>query len=189
MHRPELGRIETGHAADLVLYDANDIAFAGAIAQDPLGALMLCNPPRPVRVIIAGKTVVENSQVVGVDWPKYVADFNQLIQVFVNLAVNAFQAMDEGNKLTIRSSTDNDGRVMISFHDTGYGISPENMENLFTPFFTTKDEVKGVGLGLAISHGIIERHGGSIEVESEVGKGSTFTIILPGHKEESPSGA
>jgi signal transduction histidine kinase len=120
--------------------------------------------------------------------PLVVADFNQLIQVFVNLAVNAFQAMADGSKLTIRSSVNDDGRVMISFRDTGYGIPPENMEKLFTPFFTTKDEVKGVGLGLAISHGIIERHGGSIEVESEVGKGSTFTIILPAYIEESPSG-
>jgi two-component system NtrC family sensor kinase len=60
------------------------------------------------------------------------------------------------------------------------------MDKLFTPFFTTKDEVKGVGLGLAVSYGIIERHGGRIEVQSEEGKGSTFTIVLPAYHEEEP---
>jgi len=116
-----------------------------------------------------------------------VADFNQLVQVFVNLMVNAIQAMNEGGKLTIRSSPDEDGWVSVSFQDTGCGISAENMDNLFTPFFTTKEEVKGVGLGLAVSHGIIERHGGRIEVQSEAGKGSTFTVYLPSHEEEAQS--
>lgn len=79
LHRPELGRIEAGCAADLAVYDARDIAFAGAIAQDPLGALMLCHAPRPERVIVAGKTVVQDGQVCGQDWPQVVADFNQLV--------------------------------------------------------------------------------------------------------------
>ena len=116
--------------------------------------------------------------------PLVVADFNQLIQVFVNLIVNAVQAMNEGSKLTIDTSSSDDQWVRIGFRDTGCGISEENMEKLFTPFFTTKEEVKGVGLGLAVSHGIIERHGGTIEVESEVGKGSTFTVVLPAYKEQ-----
>ena len=114
--------------------------------------------------------------------PLVVADFNQLVQVFVNLTVNAVQAMDDGCKLTIDTSSSDDDWVRIGFHDTGCGISEENMEKLFTPFFTTREEVKGVGLGLAVSHGIIERHGGTIEVESEMGKGSTFTVVLPAHK-------
>ena len=112
-----------------------------------------------------------------------VADFNQLVQVIINLVVNAVQAMNEGYRLDIRTSNDNDW-VRISVHDTGCGIPGENMDKLFTPFFTTRDEVKGVGLGLAVSYGIIERHGGRIEVESEVGKGSTFTIFLPAYKGE-----
>ena len=116
--------------------------------------------------------------------PLVVADFNQLVQVFVNLVVNAFQAMNEGGKLTIRSAQDEDGWLTVSFQDTGCGISAENMEKLFTPFFTTKEEVKGVGLGLAVSYGIIERHGGRIEVRSEEGKGSTFIIFLPACQEE-----
>ncbi len=112
-----------------------------------------------------------------------VADFNQLVQVIINLIVNAVQAMKEGGKLTIKTSQD-DSWVRISIMDTGQGIPPENMDKLFTPFFTTKEDVKGVGLGLAVSHGIIERHGGRIEVQSEVGKGSTFTIVLPVFKGE-----
>jgi signal transduction histidine kinase len=110
-----------------------------------------------------------------------VADFNQLVQVIINLVINAIQAMKEGCKLTIRTTQDGDW-VRVSVNDTGCGIPPENMEKLFTPFFTTRDEVKGVGLGLAISYGIVERHGGRIEVQSEVGKGSTFTVMLPAYK-------
>jgi two-component system NtrC family sensor kinase len=114
-----------------------------------------------------------------------VADFNQLVQVFINLVLNAIQAMNEGGKLTISASQDSDW-VRVSVRDTGSGIPPENMDKLFTPFFTTKDEVKGVGLGLAVSYGIIERHGGRIEVQSEVNKGSTFTVVLPAYKGETP---
>lgn len=80
LNRPELGRIKPGCAADLVIYDANDVAFAGAIAQDPLGALMLCHAPRPQRVIVAGRTVVEAGQVTGVDVPRLVADFNRMVR-------------------------------------------------------------------------------------------------------------
>jgi len=116
--------------------------------------------------------------------PLVVADFNQLVQVFVNLTVNAVQAMEDGRKLTIDTSSSDDTWVRVAFHDTGHGITKENMEKLFTPFFTTKEEVKGVGLGLAVSYGIIERHGGTIEVDSEIGKGSTFTVVLPARKEE-----
>jgi signal transduction histidine kinase len=114
--------------------------------------------------------------------PVVVADFNQLVQVIINLVVNAVQAMDEGGRLTL-SAAESDGWVRIAVQDTGGGITPENMKKLFTPFFTTKDEVKGVGLGLAVSYGIVERHGGRIEVESEVGKGSTFTVVLPAKRE------
>lgn len=117
--------------------------------------------------------------------PLVMADFNQLQQVFLNLAVNAIQAMPDGGKLTIRSSLSQDGQVRVSVQDTGYGIAPENLERLFTPFFTTKEQEKGVGLGLAVSYGIIERHGGRIEVQSELGKGSTFTVHLPAHSGES----
>ncbi len=111
------------------------------------------------------------------------ADFSQLQQVCINLIVNAFQAMPKGGNLTLRTSA-NEGQIKIEVQDTGCGISPENMRKLFTPFFTTKQEVKGVGLGLAVSHGIIQRHRGRIEVQSKEGEGSTFTIYLPIHREE-----
>jgi signal transduction histidine kinase len=116
--------------------------------------------------------------------PPVMADFGQLQQVFVNLVVNAVQAMPDGGKLTIRSLLDKDGWVKTAVADTGHGIAPEHMDKLFTPFFTTKEQGKGVGLGLAVSYGIIERHGGKIEVKSEVGKGSIFTVRLPAYLPE-----
>jgi two-component system NtrC family sensor kinase len=115
--------------------------------------------------------------------PDLMADFDQLQQVFTNLILNAIQAMPEGGVLTLRTSLGN-GEIKVEVQDTGCGISPENMSKLFTPFFTTKREVKGVGLGLAISYGIIQRHHGRIEVQSQEGKGTTFTIYLPRHLKE-----
>jgi signal transduction histidine kinase len=85
--------------------------------------------------------------------------------------------------LTLRTSTAN-GLLKIEIQDTGYGIPQEHMRKLFTPFFTTKGKGKGVGLGLAVAYGIIQRHQGTIEVESEEGKGSTFTIYLKAYHEE-----
>jgi two-component system, NtrC family, sensor kinase len=105
-------------------------------------------------------------------------DKNQLQQVFLNLSLNACEAMEKGGTLSITTSF-RDGNVIISFRDTGCGIKKEHLERIFDPFFTTKPVGKGTGLGLSVSYGIIEQHGGSIEVESEEGKGSTFTITLP----------
>ncbi len=115
--------------------------------------------------------------------PKVIADFDQLHQVCTNLILNAIQAMPEGGRLTLRTSVDNN-QLKIEVQDTGHGISPENMRRLFTPFFTTKREVKGVGLGLAVAYGIVQRHKGKIEVQSKEGEGTTFTIYLPLHLEE-----
>lgn len=119
--------------------------------------------------------------------PPVMADFGQLQQVFVNLVLNAMQAMPDGGKLTIRTSLGDGSWVKVGIQDTGCGIAPENMGKLFTPFFTTKKAGKGAGLGLAVSNGIIERHGGRIEVQSEVGKGSTFIVHLPAYAGEKPS--
>lgn len=116
--------------------------------------------------------------------PRVMGDFDQLIQVCTNLIVNAIHAMPQGGKLTLRTSADGD-EVKIQVQDTGQGIPPENMSKLFTPFFTTKEEVKGVGLGLAVSYGIVQRHKGRIEVQSKVGEGTTFTVCLPLHPEKS----
>lgn len=110
--------------------------------------------------------------------PGVMADFDQLQQVFTNLIINAVQAMPGGGKLTLCTSS-NENQLKIEVQDTGYGIPPENIRKLFTPFFSTKSEVKGVGLGLAISYGIIQRHHGSIEVQSQPGEGTTFIVYLP----------
>lgn len=110
--------------------------------------------------------------------PALMADFDQLQQVCTNLILNAIQAMPQGGTLIIRTSTD-DSHVKLEIQDTGVGISKENMAKLFTPFFTTKREVKGVGLGLAVSYGIIQRHNGRIEVRSTEGAGTTFAVYLP----------
>jgi signal transduction histidine kinase len=115
--------------------------------------------------------------------PPVMADFDQLQQVSINLITNAIQAMPEGGRLTLRTSSDGDN-LKIEVQDTGQGIPKENMRRLFTPFFTTKEKGKGVGLGLAVAYGIIQRHKGRIEVQSKEGEGTTFTIYLPRHHED-----
>jgi len=112
--------------------------------------------------------------------PKIVADSAQLQQVFVNIILNAAEAMDGNGILTISTSLNGDGMfIEIKFSDTGHGIKEEDQKRLFEPFFTTKEVGKGTGLGLAISYSIIQKHQGTIEVKSEVGKGSTFNVGLP----------
>ncbi|MFO7772914.1 MAG: [Fe-Fe] hydrogenase large subunit C-terminal domain-containing protein [Dehalococcoidia bacterium] len=115
--------------------------------------------------------------------PKVMADFDQLQQVFTNLTLNAIQAMSEGGKLTLRTSAE-DNQVRIDVQDTGCGISKENLRKLGTPFFTTKEKGKGVGLGVAVVCGIVERHKGKATVQSEIGEGTTFTIYLEAYEDE-----
>lgn len=105
-------------------------------------------------------------------------DSERLFRAFSNLVINAIQAMPEGGLLTVASREDLlSSRIQISFKDTGIGMDEETAKNLFNPFFTTKD--KGVGLGMALTHKIIEDHRGVIEVESEKGKGTTFLLSVP----------
>ena len=131
-------------------------------------------------------TVPENVEVVkrlDETLPIILADPGQLGQVFTNIILNAIQAMPEGGQLVLKSAVPSRGWAAVSFTDTGAGISEENLEKLFEPLFTTK--AKGIGLGLAICRTMVETHGGTIEVQSTEGKGSTFTISLPvGKKEE-----
>ncbi len=112
--------------------------------------------------------------------PKVYGDPALLYQVFLNLIVNSLQAMAQGGELRVESSVEATGgdreRVVVSIRDTGEGIPPENLEKVFAPFFTTKEPGKGTGLGLAVTHRIIQEHNGKIEVESEVGKGTVVTI-------------
>ncbi len=100
--------------------------------------------------------------------------------VINNLAVNAADAMPDGGRLTVATKAEEGaGAVVITVADTGIGISKENIGRIFDPFFTTKERGKGTGLGLAMVYGVIARHGGTIDVRSEVGKGAEFTIRLP----------
>ncbi len=108
--------------------------------------------------------------------PPVAGDREQLKQAFLNLVLNALQAMPGGGKLTVATAL-RDGRAAITIADTGQGIPPENLERIFNPFFTTRQE--GTGLGLAITHRIIQGHGGRIDVESRPGEGTTFTLLLP----------
>ncbi len=119
------------------------------------------------------------------DLPKIVADFGQIQQVCTNLIMNAIQAMPSGGTLTISTLSEGE-QVLIEVTDTGVGISHDNMKKIFTPFFTTKKDQKGVGLGLAISYGIVQRHQGKIDIISKEGEGTTFRVFLPiNHEEES----
>jgi two-component system NtrC family sensor kinase len=105
---------------------------------------------------------------------------DQISQVVLNIVINAVDAMPSGGDLWLKTDLSKDGEwVLVSFRDTGAGMSAEQMANLFEPFYTTKSD--GTGLGLAISYGIIERHGGEIEVQSPSGKGALFVVKLPVH--------
>jgi signal transduction histidine kinase len=110
--------------------------------------------------------------------PEIVCYPGQLNQVYLNLFVNAKQAMAEGGELTVATSIEN-GWVRIDISDTGKGIRPEHLPKIFDPGFTTKGVGVGTGLGLSIVYQIIQAHHGKITVASEVGVGTTFTILLP----------
>jgi len=114
------------------------------------------------------------------DLPEIIAVANQLKQVFINMIINANTAMPAGGDLRVKSRFNRgQSNIEVTIEDTGVGIPSANLERIFDAFFTTKSEVKGVGLGLSICHGFISEHGGKIDVASEVGKGTTFTIYLP----------
>jgi two-component system NtrC family sensor kinase len=130
---------------------------------------------------------VELKKDVRADLPKIYADANQIQQVLVNLLLNANDAMSAGGgtlTLSAQLAPDHDAasahgeEIEIRVSDTGCGIASENLQKIFDPFFSTKGP-KGTGLGLAVAWGIVEKHGGRIEVESEVGKGTTFRVLLP----------
>jgi two-component system, NtrC family, sensor kinase len=112
------------------------------------------------------------------DLPDLLVDPDQIQQVFINIILNAAEAMTKGGTLTVHSARSTDGQsIVVSFADTGPGIPEEVRERIFDPFYTTKEH--GTGLGLSISYGIVEQHGGDIRVESVPGSGSTFIIQLP----------
>ncbi|MBN1686030.1 MAG: cache domain-containing protein [Spirochaetales bacterium] len=111
--------------------------------------------------------------------PAALVDPSQIQQVFVNIIVNAAEAMKDEGTLTVITRATPMGEIEVHFRDTGEGISEDVLPRLFEPFFTTKEIGKGTGLGLSISHGIVEKHGGSMSVSSILGAGTTFIIKLP----------
>jgi signal transduction histidine kinase len=116
------------------------------------------------------------------DLPLLPCDPAQIEQVLLALIMNAIDAMPRGGNLWLETRLSNDDtEIQIRVRDDGAGIAPEVLSQIFEPFLTTKESGHGVGLGLAISRGIVERHKGRIEVESEWGRGTTFTITLPTH--------
>jgi signal transduction histidine kinase len=126
---------------------------------------------------------ISTEVIAAIEDPSVMVDSEQMMQVFTNLEKNAVEAMPEGGKLTI-DIKGNDDTVFVKFTDTGTGIAEENMDKLFTPFFTTKDVGKGTGLGLPLVYGIIKMHKGKIDVHSnndpnEGETGTTFTLTIP----------
>jgi two-component system NtrC family sensor kinase len=148
--------------------------------------------PEPVAVndvlrdtlsLLQKQSIFFNIEVVS-DWagrlPPIMADKAQLQQVFMNVILNAVQAMNEKGTVTIQTRCRPAGGVVeMVFSDTGCGIPPDKIDRVFDPFFTTKSSGRGTGLGLSIAYGIVTKHGGTISIDSEVGKGSTITIRLP----------
>ncbi len=114
------------------------------------------------------------------DLPAVACDASQIQQVAMNLILNAAEATSGKPERRIRVATGrSEGSVVLTVSDNGEGIAPEHLSKIFDPFFTTKAEGKGVGLGLAVTYGIVQAHGGDIEVKSASGEGSTFTVTLP----------
>jgi two-component system NtrC family sensor kinase len=112
--------------------------------------------------------------------PAIRCDPSQMQQVVMNLVLNAAEATPPGGTVTVASSVDPSGtRLVVEVSDTGSGMAAGVVDKIFDPFFTTKEEGKGVGLGLAVVYGIVQSHGGDIEVRSTVGQGSTFRVLLP----------
>lgn len=116
------------------------------------------------------------------DLPRVLAAPDELEQVFLNLVLNAVDAMPEGGTLRVASHLAADGRLAVAFSDTGHGIAPELLEHIFEPFFSTREG--GTGLGLTVSYGIVRRHGGELTVQSTMGEGTTFTVWLPAPRNE-----
>jgi len=164
------------------------------------GLLELARPKEPEMSLVIISEIIERSLAImerqalfqnitikksyASDLPQIVADSAQLQQVFINIILNAAEAMDGNGVLTLESSLNADGSLIeVKFSDTGHGIKKEDKKRLFEPFFSTKEVGKGTGLGLAISYSIIQKHQGTIEVESQPEKGSAFTVKLPVVKE------
>jgi two-component system, NtrC family, sensor kinase len=114
------------------------------------------------------------------DLPLLWCDGAQIMQVIINLIANAAESMPGGGRMRIQTERDDAAdSVVVRIHDSGPGIPEEALAHIFEPFFTTKEDGKGVGLGLAVVYGIVNAHGGSIDVQSRPGQGTTACVVLP----------
>jgi len=107
-------------------------------------------------------------------------DANRLQQCFLNLLFNAIEALPDGGDLTVATLADHENKkAVVQVNDSGYGIPERHLDHVFDPFFTTKEAGEGTGLGLSIVYGVVKNHGGSIEVQSEEGQGTSFVLSFP----------
>jgi two-component system NtrC family sensor kinase len=138
--------------------------------------------------LVANQALFQNIELVKAidqNLPPVLMDPAQIQQVFMNMIINAAEAMNGCGRLTLATRLEPAARfIEVEFTDTGHGISEQDIEKLFNPFFTTKEPGHGTGLGLAISYGIVKEHKGAVSVESQVGKGTTFVVRLPVTAEE-----
>jgi two-component system NtrC family sensor kinase len=133
----------------------------------------------------AGFKKIEVERRPGPQAPPIAVEEDAIVQVFVALIINALDAMPEGGRLTLTTSSGR-GEVRCEVRDTGGGIDPASLPRIFEPFYTTKPPGRGTGLGLAVCYGIMQAHGGRIEVDSRPGVGSRFTVVLPAADRATP---
>ena len=168
---------ETKRAAEIV-QGLLDFARERPAAKEPLSLNQVVQ--RTVRLIRNQRLFREITieEKLDQDLPEINGDANRLQQVVLNLCLNAREAMADGGSIGIETRT-RDGDVVLEVRDTGHGIKPEDLGQIYEPFFSTKPVGQGTGLGLSVTYGIVDQHDGRIEVDSEVGVGTTFTVLLP----------
>lgn len=191
--KEDFSSLSQGEAEDLIQDILAQSQRASEIVRNLLDFSRLEQPVRePVNIahIIRGTLKLVQNQLTlsGVelerhlpaDLPVVQGDPKSLQQVFLNLFINAVQAMKNGGILSVRATSEDGGHwLKVEVKDTGTGIDPGDLPHIFEPFYTTKEVGRGTGLGLSVSYGIAQKHGGRIEVRSKKGEGSTFTVVLP----------
>ncbi len=193
----EYDSLPSGEAKEMILDIINQASRASEVVRNLLD---FSRAETPVFDRLHIKDVIDKTldliknqiMIVGVKLERIIPDkippirgnLHNLEQVFLNLFLNAIQAMPNGGKITVEVRETENGYVAVDVSDTGVGIKPEDLEKIFDPFYTTKPAGRGTGLGLSIVYGIIKKHGGYVEVKSEVNGGTTFTIYLPIYKNE-----
>jgi signal transduction histidine kinase len=197
--KEDFGQLDEGEAQSLI----HDIMLQAERASDIVkGLLDFSRSERPELEPISIMTVIDDTlklvrnqlmlsgiqveKEVSPEVPSISGDRKSLQQVFLNLFINAIQAMPDGGHLIIRVRSDRDQWLHVDVKDTGQGIDPEHLPHIFDPFYTTKEVGRGTGLGLSVTYGIIEKHGGHIEAHSKKGEGALFSIVLPVKKGPAP---